>query len=132
MEKKECREKGICLANKVWEELCAQYPEEGIRDEVLTTLLRRLGLFTKASYEIPKKESPDFSKEVYKKLHEDLVQYVLDWVKQSNNTEVDAVYFSADDLQTSAEYGHWTPATDSSLTVEQWTDEGRLQVFSEM
>lgn len=57
------------------------------------------------------------TKENINELHELLVQTVIDYLKKNNLTDVDAVYFSADGLQDSVEYGEWTSGTDSSLKL---------------
>lgn len=56
-------------------------------------------------------------KEHIKELQEILVQRIIDYIKENNLTDIDAVYFSADGLQESVEYGSWTPGTDSSCKV---------------
>lgn len=55
------------------------------------------------------------TQEQLSEIHNLLVQTVIDYLKSHNITNVDEVTFSADGLQTSIEYGAWTPATDSGL-----------------
>ena len=52
-----------------------------------------------------------------KELQEIIVQTVIDYINKNGLTDIDAVYFNADGLKESAEYGKWAPCTDSSITV---------------
>lgn len=56
--------------------------------------------------------------EVLNELHHVLVQTVLDFINEKKLKGIWSVGFSADSLDESAEYGYWTPATDSFLGVE--------------
>ena len=53
-----------------------------------------------------------------KNLQEILVQTCIDYINYNGLTDIWAVRFSADSLDESSQYGEWTPATDSSITVE--------------
>ena len=56
--------------------------------------------------------------DVLNELHHILVQTVIDFVKEKDLKNVWAVRFSADSLQDSANFGIWSPETDSYLGVE--------------
>lgn len=56
--------------------------------------------------------------EKIKDFHRYLVQKTIDYIRENGLTDIVAVRFNADDLQESAAYGEWTPATDSYLGVE--------------
>ena len=47
-----------------------------------------------------------------------LVQTCIDYINKHGLTDIWGVYFQADNLNTSAKFGEWTPATDSSISVE--------------
>ena len=47
-----------------------------------------------------------------------LVQTCIDYINKHGLTDIWGVYFQADNLSTSAKFGEWTPATDSSISVE--------------
>ncbi len=52
-----------------------------------------------------------------KELLEILVQTTIDFINERGLSDIYSVGFSADDLQVSAKYGEWTPATDASIHV---------------
>ena len=62
-------------------------------------------------------KDPQTTKEDIKELLEILVQETIDFINERGLKDIWSVGFSADDLQTSAEAGEWTPATDASLYV---------------
>ena len=51
-------------------------------------------------------------------LHDKLVQTCIDFINEYGLNDIWSVDFNADELQTSADSGKWTPATDSYLKVE--------------
>ena len=53
-----------------------------------------------------------------KELQEILVQTCIDYINKHDLTDIWGVYFQADNLSVSAKFGEWTPATDSSISVE--------------
>ena len=53
-----------------------------------------------------------------KELQEILVQTCIDYINKNGLTDIWGVYFQADSLNTSAKFGEWTPATDSSIHVD--------------
>lgn len=53
-----------------------------------------------------------------KELQEILVQTCIDYINKHGLTDIWGVHFQADNLGTSAKFGEWTPATDSSISVE--------------
>lgn len=71
------------------------------------------------------------TQEQISEMHNLLVQTVIDYLRTNNITNVDEVTFSADGLQTSIEYGAWTPATDSCLHLYGYEDgKNKLVGFS--
>lgn len=60
---------------------------------------------------------PKTNKEHIRELQEILVQTCIDYINKNGLTDIYSVSFSADDLNTSAEYGEWTPATDSYIRI---------------
>lgn len=71
------------------------------------------------------------TQEQLSEMHNLLVQTVIDYLRTNNITNVDEVTFSADGLQTSIEYGAWTPATDSGLRLYGYEDgKNKLVGFS--
>ena len=52
-----------------------------------------------------------------KELQKILVQTTIDYLKEHELTDVDAVYFSFDGAQDSVDYGEWTPSSDSSIKL---------------
>jgi hypothetical protein len=72
-------------------------------------------------------EKEKFTKEVMTNdqvttLHELLVQTTIDYLRSQNIKDVDEVSFGVDGLIPSVEYGQWTPATDSSLSIYGYED----------
>jgi di/tripeptidase len=58
-----------------------------------------------------------------------LVQAVIDFVNDRKLTDIEEVSFGMDNVQSSAEYGEWVPATDSSINAYgfEWNDEHQFQ-----
>lgn len=57
-------------------------------------------------------------------LHYILVQTVIDYINDNSLTDINEIHFSADGLKTSAQYGEWTPETDSYLGIYGLEKEG--------
>lgn len=57
------------------------------------------------------------TKEHVNELHKILVQTCINYINENNLHDIEEIVFSADSLQTSADYNEWTPATDSSITA---------------
>lgn len=60
-----------------------------------------------------------------KELQEILVQTCINYIKEHDLKDIDAVYFSFDGAQASVEYGEWCPCSDSSIrlkgmSAERW------------
>ena len=53
-----------------------------------------------------------------KELQKRLVQTCIDFIKEKNLTDIDAVRFNVDGLEDSIEFGEWTPGMDSYIGVE--------------
>lgn len=52
-----------------------------------------------------------------KELQEKLVQLCIDYIKENNLSDIDAVYFSFDGIQPSVEFGEWDCCSDSSIKL---------------
>lgn len=73
-------------------------------------------------------ENPSTKIEDIKELQERMVQLCIDYLIEKGIDDIQEVRFSADMLQHSKEYGEWTPATDSFITVYGFqTDEHGLE-----
>ena len=68
--------------------------------------------------DLPKYENPVTTTDDIKELQERLVQTCVDFVKEKNLTDIDAVRFNVDGLEDSIEFGEWTPGMDSYIGVE--------------
>ena len=53
-----------------------------------------------------------------KGLQERLVQCCIDYIKETGNSDIWRVNFTADFLQESAKHGKWCPCTDSTCEIE--------------
>ena len=73
--------------------------------------------------DLPVYENPVTQKEDIKELQKRLVQTCIDFVKEKNLTDIDAVRFNVDGLGDSIEFGEWTPGMDSYIGVEGLQDE---------
>lgn len=62
------------------------------------------------------------------KLHEKIVQTIIDFMVENNIDDIEEVQFNADSLQISKQYRKWTPATDSSLTLIGYQDGKRKKI----
>ena len=67
-----------------------------------------------------------------KELQEILVQTCIDYINKNKLTDIYSVHFSADDLNTSAEYGSWQPCTDSYIKVKGLRAERRRRKNGEI
>ena len=59
-----------------------------------------------------------------KELQDRLVQCCIDYIKETGDTNIDRVTFTADALQESSKYGSWQPCTDSTCELEKLTNDG--------
>lgn len=59
-----------------------------------------------------------------RELQDRLVQCCIDYIKETGDTNIDRVIFTADALQDSSKYGSWQPCTDSTCELEKLTDSG--------
>lgn len=75
------------------------------------------------SEEIPESKENRVDDDIMSELHYILVQTVIDFINEKKLSNVEAVRFSADGLRESSQYGEWTPATDSFLTLEGIVEE---------
>lgn len=69
--------------------------------------------------DLPKYENPVTTTNDIKELQQRLVQTCIDFIKEKNLTDIDAVRFNVDGLTGNAiEFGEWVPAMDSYIGVE--------------
>lgn len=57
-----------------------------------------------------------------RELQERLVQCCIDFIREKHDCNIERVGFTADALQISARHGKWTPATDSTCTLEGYDE----------
>lgn len=76
-----------------------------------------LRLVSTNTNELPKYQNPITTDENINQLHHILVQTCLNYIREHELTDVDEIQFSVDGLNSSYEFGEWTPGTDSSIKV---------------
>ena len=76
-----------------------------------------LRLVSTDTNELPKYQNPITTDENINQLHHILVQTCLNYIREHELTDVDEIQFSVDGLNSSYEFGKWTPGTDSSIKV---------------
>ena len=81
--------------------------------------------------DLQKYENPVTTTNDIKDLQQRLVQTCIDFVKEKNLTDIDAVRFNVDGLEDSIEFGEWTPGMDSYIGVEGLQDESYLDRYGE-
>lgn len=81
--------------------------------------------------DLPKYENPVTTTDDIKELQKKLVQTCIDFIKEKNLTDIDAVRFNVDGLEDSIEFGEWTPGMDSYIGVEGLQDESYPDRFGE-
>jgi hypothetical protein len=59
-----------------------------------------------------------------RELQERHVQCCIDYIKETGDTNIDRVIFTADALQESSKYGSWQACTDSTCELEKLTEDG--------
>ena len=64
------------------------------------------------------------SNKLARELQERLVQCCIDYIKETGDTNIDRVIFTADALQESSKYGSWQACTDSTCELEKLTEDG--------
>ena len=64
------------------------------------------------------------SNKLARELQNRLVQCCIDYIKETGDTNIDQVIFTADALQESSKYGSWQPCTDSTCELEKLTVDG--------
>ena len=62
-------------------------------------------------------------KKEWQNLHEELVQKIINWVKEHNIADVDFVAFRVDCLSASVDFGKWHPDTDSCLELYKYNED---------
>lgn len=53
----------------------------------------------------------------FSKLHEDIVQLVINFCRENNLNDISEFDVHADGLKESIEYGKWVPSTDSFMSI---------------
>ena len=81
--------------------------------------------------DLPKYINPVTTINDIKELQQKLVQTCIDFIKEKNLTDIDAVRFNVDGLEDSIEFGEWTPGMDSYIGVEGLQDESYLDRYDE-
>lgn len=72
--------------------------------------------------DLPTYEDPITTTVDIMELQHRLVQTCIDFIKEKNLTDIDAVRFNVDGLEDSIEFGEWTPGMDSYIGVEGLQD----------
>lgn len=68
--------------------------------------------------DIPDKYNPETTHQDIRKFQDFLMQECIDYLKETGNTEIQNIYFTASHIQRSVVSGEWVPDTDSSLVLE--------------
>ena len=68
--------------------------------------------------DLPKYKNPITTINDIKELQEKLVQTCIDFIKEKNLTDIDAVRFNVDGLEDGILFGEWTSGMDSYIGVE--------------
>jgi hypothetical protein len=66
---------------------------------------------------LQKYENPKTTNDDALELQTRLIHTIIDFIKEKDLTDIYEVEFRADSLQTSADFGHWHPSTDSYLGI---------------
>lgn len=77
-------------------------------------------------------KNPITTQENIDELHHLLVKTCLNYMREHNLTDIDEIHFSANGLNSSYDYGEWTPGTDSSIDVigletEEWVGKSGMK-----
>lgn len=67
-------------------------------------------------------------KEHAKELQKRLMQCTIDFFKEKGILDIWSVNWEADDIFSSVKAGEWIPSSDSSITLERLTSDGRIPV----
>lgn len=96
--------------------------------EVLTGEVNDLIHLINVHYRNPKEhEDPEMVK-LAGELQKRLMQCTIDFFREKDIKDIWAVSWGADDLPSSIEEGKWMPFSDSSITIEKITEDGRVPV----
>lgn len=79
-------------------------------------------------YENPKEHEDPEMMELARELQKKLMQCTIDFFREKDIEDIWSVAWDADDLQASIEEGKWIPYSDSSITLEKITEDGRVPV----
>lgn len=79
-------------------------------------------------YENPKEHEDPEMMELAGELQQRLMQCTIDFFRENDIKDIWSVAWDADDLPSSIEEGIWIPYSDSSITMEKLTEDGRVPV----
>lgn len=79
-------------------------------------------------YENPKEHEDPETMELARELQQRLMQCTIDFFREKGVEDIWSVAWDADDLPASIEEGMWIPYSDSSITMEKLTEDGRVPV----
>jgi len=79
-------------------------------------------------YRNPKEHEDPEMMELARELQKKLMQCTIDFFRERGVEDIWSVAWGADDLPSSIEKGMWTPYSDSSITMEKLTEDGRVPV----
>ena len=96
--------------------------------EVLAWEANDLIHFINAHYRNRKEYEDPETMELARELQRRLMQCTIDFFREKKVNDIWAVSWGADDLSSSIEEGNWVPYSDSSITMEKLTEDGRIPV----
>ena len=79
-------------------------------------------------YRNPKEHEEPEMMELARELQKKLMQCAIDFFREKDIKDIWSVAWDVDDLPTSIEEGKWMPFSDSSITMEKITEDGRVPV----
>ena len=74
--------------------------------------------YWEAIFESETNRDPELHK-AFGKLHEKIVNLVIQFCKEHNLTDVDEFCVSADGIEGSISFGEWCPCTDSAMSIHK-------------
>ena len=119
--------------NGIWipkSELMRIRDEENQSDhaEVLAWEANDLIHLINVHYRNPKEHEDPKMMELAGELQQRLMQCTIDFFRENGVEDIWSVAWDADDLPSSIEEGMWIPYSDSSITMEKLTEDGRVPV----
>lgn len=64
------------------------------------------------------------------RLLDKLVQTCIDYINENDLKDMDEISFKVDTLQTSANFGYWTPATDAAISAYEVVEDEKGKMVS--